>query len=430
MKFWQKRVYADAAAATPLARGVLREMRRLEKHYANPGGLHAEAVAARGELEHARSRAAEAISAHADEILFTSGGTEANNLAIFGALRALLHEHGELNAITTPIEHPSVLGPLRALEREGLYITYLPVDGEGVVEPKALREALNDETVFVSVQMVNSEVGTIQNIREIAKEIRHKRSLRKTTPQESGKSSTKDFPTSGAGAPPYIPSKSFASRPETLPLYFHTDASQAPLWLTLNVEKLGIDLMTLDAQKMMGPKSSGLLYVRRGVVLEPLLFGGGQEGGLRSGTENVVLAGAIAQALVEAQGGVEKRTVSVANARDYLWGEVKKHFPNAVIHGAQGEGRVANNLNFSIPGLDGQMAVIALDARGVAASTRSACSTTDESSSHVLQALGVVDKKAKEAIRITLLPQASTHDSRVIVAALLKVADRYRNMIQ
>src|SRR3989344_1655059 len=343
MKFWEKRIYADAAAATPLSARVQKEMTRLGGLFGNPGGLHKEAVEAKRELEQARERAAGALGARADEIVFTSGGTEANNLAIFGTLRALLHEHGELNAITTPIEHPSVLEPLRALEREGLYITYLAVDGEGCVDAKELRGAINEQTVFVSVQMVNSEVGTIQDIREIAKEIRHKRLLRRATP-----------------------------------IYFHTDASQAPLWLPLNVEKLGVDLMTIDAQKIMGPKSSGLLFLRRGVDLEPLLYGGGQESGLRSGTENVVLAGALALALADAQKSPETLSSQTAAVRDYLWNLLRAVFPDAKLHGPQGERRVANNLNFSIPGLYGQMAVVALDVHGVAASTRSACSAADE----------------------------------------------------
>lgn len=394
MKFWAKRVYADAAASTPVSRAVQKESKRLEALYGNPGGLHDEAQAAKKELDNARSRTAGAIGAHADEIFFTSGGTESNNLAIFGTLRALLHEHGELNAVTTPVEHPSVLEPLQALEREGLYITYLPVTKEGVVEPKDLREALNGQTVFVSVQMVNSEIGTVQNIREIAKEIRHIK----------------------------------RSRTE-VPLYFHTDASQAPLWLPLNVEKLGVDMLTLDAQKMLGPKSSGALYVRRGTQLEPLMFGGGQEQGLRSGTENVVLAGALARALSDAQAGAVACAARVAEVRDYLWSEVKKLFPDAVLYGALGAKRVANNLCFSLPGLSGQMAVVALNTHGVAAATRSACSTGEEAPSHVLKALEVSDTAAREALRVTFLPTATNNDAQSVVAALAKVAKRYRNVV-
>lgn len=408
MKLWfkgaPKCIYADAAAATPLSPAVLKEMRRLEPLFANPGGLHAEAVAAKKELERARERAAKAIGAHADELFFTSGGTEANNLALMGALRPLLHEHGELHAITTVIEHPSVLEALRTLEREGLYITYLPVDEDGRADPKLLREALNDETVLVSVQMVNSEMGAVQDIHEFAKEIRHEKRRRKIH-QERGESSA------------------------DLPLYFHCDASQAPLWLPVQVEKLGVDLLTLDAQKMMGPKGVGALYIKRGVELEPVLWGGGQERGLRSGTENIVLAGAFAQALVDAQAGVVATAPSIAALRDLLVKEIKKYIHGAELNGVVGEGRVANNVNISIPGLDAQMAVIALSAEGVAASTRSACSGADEEASYVIKALGKTDSQAKSSVRITLLPTATKRDVYAIVRALKSVADRYRNVV-
>jgi len=418
MKFWEKRVYADAAASTPLSGSVVREIRRLEGLYGNPGGLHEEAVAAKKELESARKRAGEALGAHSDEIFFTSGGTESNNLAIFGTLRALLHEHGELHAVTTLIEHPSVLEPLRALEREGLYITYLPVDSEGFISIKDLRESINDETVLVSVQMVNSEVGTIQNIKEVAKEVRHA--------QKSRHSASSLLSASKRGPSRLVRE----TAPSLLPLYLHTDASQAPLWLSLNVEKLGVDLMALDAQKMLGPKSAGLLYVRRGTKLEPVIFGGGQEQGLRSGTENVVLAGATATALVEAQKSCELNAEHTRDVRNYLWGEIKKALPDAVMHGPEKGERVANNLSISVPGLDGQMAVIALDRNGVAASTRSACSAADEEPSHVLRALQVAPQTMQETIRLSLLPTAGKSEARVVARALTKVAKRYRNMVK
>jgi cysteine desulfurase len=392
-------------------------MQRLQGLFGNPGGLHQEAAAAKKELEAARKRAAKVLGAHADEIIFTSGGTESNNLAIFGVLRSLLHEHGELNAITTPIEHASVLEPLRALEREGLYLTYLSVDSEGVVEPKALHEALNEQTAFVSVQMVNSEVGTVQNIREIAKEIRHVQRSRYSADESTG-SLSRGTKERGSGV-----------ATSSLPLYFHTDASQAPLWLPLNVEKLGVDLLTLDAQKMMGPKSSGLLYARRGTKLEPVLFGGGQERGFRSGTENVVLAGALAQALTDAQKNVETRAKQVSAVRDQLWTMIKSAIPDALVYGPSGYTRVANNVCISVPGLNGQMAVVALNTHGVAASTRSACSTADEESSHVLVALGASEAAAQEAVRLTLLPDVTKREVRRIVRTLYEVANRYRNVV-
>src|SRR3989338_4460683 len=233
MNLFKKRVYADAAAATPVSARSQRELIRLLSLYGNAGALHKEGVDAKKELERARSSIAASVGAHADEIVFTASGTEANNLALHGLLRPMLLQDGEVHAITCAIEHQSVLEPPRALEREGLYVTTLDVDKEGLVDPEALREALNEETALVSIQLVNSEVGTIEPVRELAKN--HRRAN-----QYKGRSFvTKDRP-----------------------LYFQTDASQAPLWVDINVEKLGVDLMTLDAQKVLGPKGIGALYIR------------------------------------------------------------------------------------------------------------------------------------------------------------------------
>jgi cysteine desulfurase len=389
--FFKKRIYADAAAATPVSSAAQKELVRLLRLYGNPGALHKEAVAAKQELERARENIARVLGAHADEIIFTSGGTEANNLAILGALRGPLHERGELNAITSAIEHSSVLEPLRALSDEGLYVTELGVDTAGKVNPKDLREAISDETALVSIQMVNSEIGTIQDIRKIAKEIRHARK----------------------------------GRTNALPLYLHVDASQAPLWLALNVEKLGVDLLTIDAQKILGPQGAGALFARRGVALVPLIYGGGQERGVRSGTENVAFAGALSVALAEAQQNAQDRAERISKVRDFLISEIKKLIPEAELNGAEGVQRVANNINMHIPHLSGDMAVIALDAEGVAASTRSACDTEDEVVSHVLQAIGAGAQRAKNSIRITLLPAAAAGEARQIARILLEVTKRY-----
>ncbi len=395
--FGKKRVYADAAAATPLSKRSTDELVRLLSNYGNAGALHYEGVEAKKELEIARKSIAESIGAHSDEIIFVASGTEGNNLAIQGTVRHLLHEHGELNAITCAVEHQSILEPLRALEREGLYTTELPVDTEGVVSPKALAEAVNEETVFVTIQLVNSEVGTIEPVREIEKELRRIRAARK----EGG---------------------------NPLPLYFHTDAAQAPLWVNVNVEKLGVDLMTLDAQKVLGPKGIGALYIRRDTPIEPILWGGKQEQGLRGGTENVPQAGAFAVALADAKTGVDERAAKTAEIRDYCWIEIKRLIPDAVLNGPElaSGNRVANSLNVSVPKLEAEMAVISLDALGVSTSTRSACNIGSNEPSHVIKALGVPKEMAGTAIRLTLLPDASMSDAKRIAEALKETADRYR----
>lgn len=402
--FWSKRIYADAAASTPLSRRAKKELVRVLDMYGNPGALHKEALAAKQELDRARKTIAEAIGAHADEIVFTASGTEANNLAILGTLGPRLRLGEKLSAVTSVVEHQSVLAPLRALEREGLVLSVVGVQQDGVIFPNAVPDAMRADTALVSIQLINSEMGAVQPVREIAKALR--------------RSNTN--------------------------ILFHIDASQAPLWMDIKVEKLGVDLLTLDAQKIMGPKGIGVLYIKRGTLIDPVIWGGGQERGKRAGTENAPLAAAFAVALKDAQAGVERRAKQVSAVRDYLWQEIKKALPETILHGPEipsepalraarpsptvsgGNFRAANNLNFSIPGLDGQMCVVAMDAAGIAISTRSACSTDDEEPSYVIAALGVSKKTAQEAVRITLLPDASRRDAQRITQVLSEIANRYR----
>lgn len=418
MQFFRRRVYADAAAATPLSKAAHGELVRLLSLYGNPGGLHKEAVDAKREVDVARASVAEILGAHPDEIVFTSGGTEGNALAISGTLSAIIHESWQPEVITSSIEHPSVLEPLRILAKEEkIILRELPVDPSGKISLEDLKDSINENTVLISIQLINSEIGTIQDIREVAKIVRHTK--RSRILQSEGK-------TRPSG--PERPSGRNVTE-LSLPLILHTDASQAPLWLGLKVEKLGVDLMTLDGQKIMGPKGVGALFVKRGSVLMPMLLGGGQEGGLRSGTENVPLIGSFAKALAEAQEGVEARVKMISFVRDFLFSEIKKLVPTAILNGAEGEWRVANNCNISIPGLPGDMATLALDAEGVAVSTRSACSTGDETPSHVLQAIGLAPEIAKSSIRITLLPNASMTDVRFIAHMLKKVVNLYKKML-
>jgi cysteine desulfurase len=375
-----------------MSKNAKRELVRVLDLFGNPGALHQEALAAKQELEGARKKIAAAIGAHADEIIFTASGTEANNLALLGTLGPRLRQGEKLSALTTAVEHQSVLAPLQSLVREGLDVVALPVEKDGLLFPAKLIVAVRPDTALVSVQLTNSEMGALQPVKEIAKELR---------------------------------------RVKDRKVLLHTDASQAPLWLDIKVEKLGVDLMTLDAQKVLGPKGIGCLYVKRGVLLDPIVWGGGQEKGKRAGTENAPLAASFAVALADAQSGVDKRVKKVSAVRDFLLDEIKKSLPDIVLHGPSCSEvgpryRAANNLNISIPGLNGQMAVVAMDAAGIAVSTRSACSTDDEEPSYVIEALGVSKKVASEAIRMTLLPDASYSDARRIIAALAEVVSRYR----
>jgi cysteine desulfurase len=415
MQFFKPRVYADAAAATPLSSGAHKELSRLLYIYGNPSGLHKEALAAKSELESAREKVAEVLGAHADEIVFTSGGTEANTLALAGALGAIVDSSWQAQVITSSIEHPSVLEPLRAIANEEKIVLHeLVVDERGIVSTDLIKETITDDTVLISVQLINSEIGTIQNIREIAKLVRHVRRERNSRSEGMTWPSGPERPSGGI----------------SLPLLLHVDASQAPLWMKLGVEQLGVDLMTLDGQKICGPKGVGALFVRRGINLMPQVLGGGQERGLRSGTENVPLIGSFTVALAEAQANAEKNSKMISFVRDFMWSEIKKNIPQAELNGAEGEARVANNCNISIPGLVGDMAVLSLDAHGVAASTRSACSTEDEAPSYVIRGLGKSPEMARGAIRLTLLPTATMADARHIAQLLKKVVNRYANVLQ
>ncbi len=407
------RIYADAAAATPLHPKVQARLVRMLDLYANPGALHKEAVVTKDSLEDARAEIAEAIGAHSDEIYFTASGTEANNLALLGTLRPLLDKYvvcdgspsmtlgdswgGGVHAITINIEHQSVLEPLEHLRKYGLELSVVAVEKDGIVLPEKIAEAIRPETVLISVQPVNSEIGTIQPIREIMKIVRRVR---------------KERVASG----------------NVTPLIVHADAAQSPLYLLIRVDSLGIDLLTLDAQKIRGPKGVGALYVRRGINIEPIMFGGSQERGLRPGTPNLALAAALAEALTLAQKDkdVEVRVKKVEAVRDALIKKLRTAISDVEFNGSMEAGkRVANNLNIYIPGLDGETATLALDALGVCASTRAVCSVNSVHGSHVLDAIGASRERSIGAIRLTFLPTANKSDVQHIVQALVQARALY-----
>lgn len=361
----KSRVYFDHAASTPTDESVVEAMLPyFIEYFGNPGSMHAEGQMAMNTVSDARSRIAGILTAHSDEIVFTSGGTEANNLAIRGTVQACGMKVPHI--ITTTIEHPSVLEPVRALEREGAQATYLSVDRVGRVKPKDLRDALREHTALVSIMYVNNEVGSIQPINELVKVVRRHR-------KETG------------GVWPYV----------------HVDASQAPLFLGLSMEKLGIDLMTLDAQKVYGPKGVGLLYKRRAVTIQPTVFGGNQENGLRPGTENVPLIVGFAKALELAEDRRLRDNAELTALRDYFITLIKRALPKVVVNGGM-EHRVPNNVNISIPGHESAFMVVWLDAHGIACGSRSACSSEEDEPSHVIRAMGGSSEEAQSSLRLTL----------------------------
>jgi cysteine desulfurase len=396
------RIYADYASITPTDPRVLHALREYySKEYGNPSSLHKEGVAAKKALIEARKKCADLIKAHMDEIVFTGTGTEANNLAMFGVIEHLLESEKkpeELHVITSVIEHPSVLECVRDLAKRGVKVDYLGVDENGIINIKELKEKLRRETCLVSVMMVNNEIGTIEPIHDIARTVRHFKK--------------------------HVGSAHVATNPRgeidervSYPLV-HTDASQAFLYTDLSIEKLGVDLLTLDSHKVYGPKGVGMLFAKRGVRIAPQIVGGGQESCMRAGTENIPGIVGFAQALEIAHIEREKETARLATLRDMFIDELLKHHPQCVLNGSRTE-RIANNVNISIPDIDNEFFVLQLDAAGIACSTKSSC-LRDENESYVIEALHHDKQRSASSIRFSFGRFTKKGD----IAYILKVIDR------
>lgn len=384
--FKAKRIYLDYASITPVDKRVLNFQSKISQKYpANPSSLYLEGVQAKKVLEGARADVAKVLNVHADEIIFTSGGTESNNLTIQGVLQAAktLMKDTVPHVIATNIEHPSIRELLFQLKERGVCdVTFVPVDEEGIIDLKEFKKALRPETVLVSVILVNNEIGTIQPLHDIAKAVRHYK-------KELGRGGQ-----NGQGA----------SYP-----YIHTDACQAALFTNLRVPNLGIDLMTLDGSKIYGPRSSGILYIRRGIKIATQQIGGDQENGLRAGTEDVARAAGFGFALQLAVREKEKESVRLARLRDFMIQKIFSKLGGKIkINGAiSPDKRVPNNLNICLPGIDAEFAVLRLDVRGVCVSSVTSCrSKKEDSSSYVVEALQdaaqISSDCSKSSLRITL----------------------------
>lgn len=378
----EKRVYMDNAATTPVDPRVLKAMLRFfSDDFGNPGSMHKEGVSAKLAVHRARTAIADFLSVLSDEIIFTGSGTEANNLAILGFAAnlpkrtAVEWAFSQPHFITSVIEHPSVLNCFKALEKKGARVSYIPVTRDGIIDLNAFTMALVPETVLVSIMFANNEIGTIQPIPEVAKIIRD---FRKT---ESYKLKAK-------------------SSESALPILC-TDASQAPLYIPLDVQKLGVDMLTLDAQKVYGPKGVGLLYRKRGVKLSPILYGGSQEWGMHPGTENVPGIIGFAEALAIAGKDRKEESLRLSLLREDCIKRILEIAPLAELNGSR-EKRLPNNINFSFPGHESEWLVLQLDARGIAVGARSACSSAKTPGSEVVAALGKGEEYAISSIRITL----------------------------
>ncbi|OGH71127.1 MAG: hypothetical protein A3C90_03090 [Candidatus Magasanikbacteria bacterium RIFCSPHIGHO2_02_FULL_51_14] len=394
----RRKVYLDHAAATPLDSRVLSAMvPYLKDEFGNASALYALGVSARKAIEDARASVARVLRTTPDTIVFTSGGTEANNLAVRSVIprsesssdeeSLLARKHPHL--ITTTIEHDSVLQPIKQLEREGFEVTYLPVDSEGRVSVKSVSENLRSDTILVSIMYANNEIGTIQPIAEIGREILKWR-----------KNKNSPYP------------------------YFHTDACQAINYLSVAVDALHVDLMTFNASKIYGPKGVGGLYKRRGVEIATLLYGGGQEFGLRSGTENVAGIVGLGKAMEIAEEMKAKEVERVDELQRFFWEKIENEIKNAQLNGpVLGENRLVNNLNISFRGIEAEALVLYLDAKGIACSTGSACSTSSALRSHVLEACGYSKERIESSVRFTLGRGTTMGDIDYAVAVMRKVVN-------
>ena len=393
----KRSIYLDNAASTPTDLRVLKEMSGIFKLYANPSSFNQAGRNARKKLEESRMTIARFLGAQPEEIIFTSSGSEANNLAILG-LAQTQSKKGEI--ITTPIEHPSVLKSLRNLQKWGWQITYLKINKDGLINLKDLEEKLNSGVVLVSIIYANNEIGTIQPIKTIAKIINHFRNSKLKTLKSKLEIHEKMYP------------------------FFHVDACQAAEYLDINVNNLGVDLLTFNGAKIYGPKGSAVLYKRRGVPLEPLVYGGDQEHGLRAGTENLVAIAGLARAVSLINRKTESERVS--KLRDYFLENIISVMPDTKINGATGNERLANNINISIPGLFDENLLLELDKYGIYASSGSACTARSIEPSHVLKAIGVDKKFLGGALRFSLGRQTTKKDIDYVLKVLSKVVGELR----
>lgn len=351
-------IYFDHNATTPLDPEVQAEMEACHgRVFGNPSSIHSAGQEARRVIDRARTHVARLIGAQPAEIVFTSGGTEANNLAILGAAAAAGRERRHV--LTTAIEHQSVLNPCRHLEQGGHPLTSLTVDPDGRLDPGKAAAALRDDTAIVSVMLANNDTGVIQPVAEVAAAARARGAM------------------------------------------VHTDAVQAAGKIPVNVNALGVDLLAFSAHKLHGPKGAGALYVRKGTTLSPLVFGGHQERGLRPGTENVAAIAGFGKACELASARLEEDSARISALRSAFETAILQRVGGAVVNG-QGAARLPNTSNISYEGLDSQLLAINLDLLGLAVSTGAACSTADAEPSHVLLAMGRSPEQARWSVRFSI----------------------------
>lgn len=374
----------DHSATTPVAPEVLEAIKPyFSEKFGNASSLHSFGLEAKEALESAREKVAKLLGARPEEIIFTSGGTESDNLALKGI--AYKNREKGKHIITTSIEHPAILEVCRKLETQGFEVTYLPVTSDGLVDLAVLENAIRKDTILISVMHANNEVGTIQPLEEIGR-----------------LAAEKD-------------------------IYFHTDAVQTVGKIPADVDQLGVDLLSLSAHKLYGPKGVGALYIRKGTRIESIVQGGGHERGLRSGTENISGIVGLGRAAELSEGTMSEEARVLTGLRDRLAGQVLERVKDCWINGTMAAGkRLPSNLNFGFRYVEGESLLLFLDSKGIAVSTGSACSSHKLEPSHVLRALGLKAEECHGSLRITLGRSNTEEDVDYVAQSILEAVERFR----
>ena len=383
-------IYMDHAATTALDPDVFAAMEPyFSQRYGNPSSIYALAQDGRRALDEAREQVAHVLGARTGEVAFTSGGTESDNAALVGAALAL-QDTGR-HIVTSAVEHDAVLNAAHLLERLGFSATILPVDRHARVDPEAVERAVTSETTVVSIMLANNEVGTIQAVEEVSQRV-------KARAKELGRT-----------------------------IVMHTDAVQGAGFLDLNVQRLGVDLLSLSAHKFNGPKGVGALYIRRGTPFVPTQVGGAQERERRAGTENVPGIVGMSVALERADGRREETGRHCRTLRDRLLSGIQERIRGAELNGHPTD-RLPHNVNFSFHGVEGESVLLGLDLAGVAASSGSACTSASLEPSHVLLAMGQPEELARGSLRLTLGPENTEEEVDFVLDTLVDLVGRLRAM--
>lgn len=388
-----RKIYLDHAATTPVDERVFSVMKPyFTGQFGNPSALYNLGREAQKAIAGARKTIAGLIHALPENIIFTGGGSESDNLAIFGIARA--HANKGKHIISIAIEHHAVLNPLEELKKEGFEITFVPVNKEGIVSAEAVAKAIRKDTILITIMYANNEVGSIQPIADIGREI-----------------------------------LKFRQANNTPCPYFHSDACQAAGYLNLDVEKLHVDLMTFNGSKIYGSKGVGILYLKRGVNIKPMILGGGQEKNRRAGTENVPAIVGLAKAMELVQAGKEKESARLRRLTDYFWKKIQEIIPQVQLNGpAIGENRLPNNLNVTFKNIEGEAMLLYLDEYGIMCSTGSACTSDSLEPSHVLRAMGLPYEMAHGSLRFTFGHSNSKADIDYIIKYLPDVVVQLREI--